>query len=83
MFKQNHTEQTRKSISLTMKGQLGHLHTEILRGKICEAHLGKTLSKENRDKNGAALKPTRWYTEETKAKLWLAMHSFFISFIFF
>ncbi len=58
MFKQNHTEQTRKSISLTMKGQLGHLHTEI------------------------SLKPARWYTEETKAKLWLAMH-YFLSASFF
>lgn len=67
-----HTEETRKSISLKMKGRVGHLHTDITRTKISESLRGKNTSKEARGNISAACKG-RIHTEETKAKLIIAM----------
>ena len=72
MFNKKHLEERRKSISLKMKGRLGHLHTDITRTKISESLRGKNTSKEARDNISAACKGSI-HTEETKAKLRIAM----------
>ena len=72
IFHKKHTEETRKSICLKMKGRLGRLHTDITRTKISESLRGKSTSKEARDNISAACKGII-YTEETKAKLRIAM----------
>lgn len=72
MFNKNHSEETRKAISLAMKTQGGHLHTEETKVKISETHKGKVLSQEIKDKISLTSK-NRIVSEETKAKIRLAM----------
>ena len=72
MYSKKQTKQTRDLISLTMKGQPGHMHTHTTRANISEPHIGKTISKQTKNKIATPLKG-RIFTQETKAKLKIAM----------
>ena len=72
MLSQKHTEQTRDLIRQAMISLAGHTHTEEIRIKRSEAHLGKNHSEETRGKISAALKG-RKHTEKARSKLTTAM----------
>lgn len=74
MFNKNHSEETKKAISLAMKTRGGsqRKQTEETKVKISEAHKGKVLSQEIKDKISLTSK-NRTVSEETKAKISLAM----------
>jgi len=74
MFNKNHSEETKKAISLAMKTREGsqRKQTEETKVKISEAYKGKVLSQEIKDKISLTSK-NRIVYEETKAKISLPM----------